>query len=171
MWDQKERPWKGIFTITDPTDRHLFFCSTTVSIGDGRSTAFWEARWLNGISPKEIAPNLYNLARYKRRKVSTEMQSSNRIKNLTGINSQALIQEYILLYLALSTVQLTDHSDEIKWNWTMSGKYIVSSTYECQFQGSIGTFPATHIWKAMAEPKCNFFAWLAMHAKSLQQVI
>jgi hypothetical protein len=59
MWDQKERPWKGIFIITDLTDRQLLFCSTTVTIGDGKCTLFWEARWLNGTSPKEITPNLY----------------------------------------------------------------------------------------------------------------
>jgi hypothetical protein len=58
MWDQKERPWKGIFIITDLTDRQLLFCSTTVTIGDGKCTLFWEARWLNGTSPKEITPSL-----------------------------------------------------------------------------------------------------------------
>jgi hypothetical protein len=107
------------------------------------------------------------MARHKRRKVSTKMQNSKWIKSIIGINSQALIQEYILLYLALSTVQLTDHPDEIKWNWTMSGKYTIASAYECQFQGSFGTFLATHIWQAMTEPKCNFFVWLAMHDKIL----
>jgi hypothetical protein len=49
----------------------------------------------------------------------------------------------------------------------MSGKYTVTSAYECQFQGSIGTFPATNIWKALSEPKCKFFAWLVMHDKIL----
>jgi hypothetical protein len=32
-----------------------------VSIGDGKVTPFWEARWLMGASPKELAPNLYLL--------------------------------------------------------------------------------------------------------------
>jgi hypothetical protein len=69
---------------------------------------------------------LHIWARFKRRIVSTEMQNNNWFNSISGINTQELIQEYILLFLALSTVQLTDHPDEIKWNWTMSGKYTVA---------------------------------------------
>jgi hypothetical protein len=29
------------------------------------------------------------------------------------------------------------------------------------------SFPAEDIWKAKAEPKCKFFAWLVMHDKAL----
>jgi hypothetical protein len=29
------------------------------------------------------------------------------------------------------------------------------------------SFPAREIWKAKAEPKCRFFAWLVMHDKAL----
>jgi hypothetical protein len=36
-----------------------FFCSTTVTIGDGRNTPFWESRWLDGIAPKDLAPELF----------------------------------------------------------------------------------------------------------------
>jgi hypothetical protein len=43
------------------------------------------------------------------------------------------------------------------------GKYSVSSTYDCQFIGSIIQFPATSIWQAASKPKCRFFAWLVMH--------
>jgi hypothetical protein len=44
-----------------------FFSSTHVQIGDGRNTLFWEARWLNGSSPKDLAPGLYNQARFKKK--------------------------------------------------------------------------------------------------------
>jgi hypothetical protein len=43
-WDRRERPWKQLLKITDKTD-----------IG----SCFWEARWLNGMSPKELALNLF----------------------------------------------------------------------------------------------------------------
>jgi hypothetical protein len=103
--------------------------------------SFWEAIWLSGTSAKEIAPNPYNLTRCKRRSVHTEMQQSNWIKNLRGINSPTLLQEYILLYMALSTMQLTTQPDEIIQRWTPNGKYSIASVYECQFQGAIGVFP------------------------------
>ena len=38
----------------------MFFVSTTVQIGDGLTTLFWEDRWLQGHSVAEIAPCLYN---------------------------------------------------------------------------------------------------------------
>jgi hypothetical protein len=43
----------------------------------------------------------------------------------------------------------------------------VASAYNCQFNGAISTFPALSIWKARAEPKGKFFAWLALHGKTL----
>jgi hypothetical protein len=126
-----------------------------VSIGDGKSP-FWEARWFNGTPPKEIAPNMYNMARCKR-SVDTELQQAKWIKNLRSITSRTLLQEYILLYMALSIVQLTNQPDGIIWRWTPDGKYSVASAYECQFQGTTGVFPATSICQAMTEPKCKFF--------------
>jgi hypothetical protein len=68
------------------------------------------------------------------------MHNFNWIRSLTGIDSSSLLQEYTLLYLALSAVQLTDQADEIIWNWIKDGKYTIASAYECHFQGSFGAF-------------------------------
>jgi hypothetical protein len=62
-WDKNGKPWRQLLKITDQADRDLFFSSTVVSIGDGKVTPFWEARWLMGASPKELAPNLYLLGK------------------------------------------------------------------------------------------------------------
>jgi hypothetical protein len=77
------------------------------------------------------------------------------------------MEEYILLFLVLSTVQLSDQEDVIYWKWTADGKYTIASAYEIQFQGSYGQFLATDIWQAMSEPKCKFFIWLTMHDRIL----
>jgi hypothetical protein len=61
-------------------DRQLFFCSTIISIGDGRNTPFGEARWLDGLAPKDLAPDLYQVARFKRRTMHTEMQNDSWIR-------------------------------------------------------------------------------------------
>jgi hypothetical protein len=59
------------------TDMALFFSSTIINIGNGKNNHFWEARWVQGTSPKEMAPNLFKQARFKRRSVSYEMQNLN----------------------------------------------------------------------------------------------
>lgn len=64
-WDQCDRPWKQLLKYRDKTDRDLFFASTFFTIGNGKDTPFWEAKWLNGVAPKTLAPNLYKKARFK----------------------------------------------------------------------------------------------------------
>jgi hypothetical protein len=125
-----------------------------IAIGDGHNTPFWETRWLNGSSPKELAPNLFQAARYKGRSVFTELQNQNWIRNLAGINSSALLEEFTLLYMALADVQLSEHKDQILWKWTPDGKYSAASAYECQFWGSTMALAAP-LWKAHAEPNVN----------------
>jgi hypothetical protein len=107
-WDQKERPRKHLLKVADSTDIHLFFCSTEINIGNGKDTPFWEARWLNGLSPKELAPNLFQVARMKNKIVHKELQNLNCIRNLRDINSSALLEEFMLLFMALSDVELSD---------------------------------------------------------------
>jgi hypothetical protein len=70
-WDTKERSWKHLLKIRDPIDRQLFFASTEIQVGDGKGTPFWEARWLHGAAPKDLAPNLYKIARFKSRLICT----------------------------------------------------------------------------------------------------
>jgi hypothetical protein len=59
------------------------------------------------------------------------MQNHNWIRNIQEISNSLLLEEYVTLYMMLSTVNLTSDHDEITWRWTPNGKYSVSSTYEC----------------------------------------
>jgi hypothetical protein len=77
------------------------------------------------------------------------------------------MEEFTLLFMALSSVTLTEQSNSITWRWTGDGKFSVSSAYDCQFQGSIINFLAAHIWKAKTEPKSKFFTELVLHDKVL----
>jgi hypothetical protein len=45
--------------VVDPINRQLFFSSTWIQVGNGKTTPFWEAKWLFGAAPKELAPNLF----------------------------------------------------------------------------------------------------------------
>jgi hypothetical protein len=152
--------------VQDPVDRALFFSSTYIQVGNGKNTSFWETRWLNGAAPKEIVPDLYSLTRFKFWNVHSKLQDHRWIKSLGEINLARLLEEYVILYLAISTVTLNDHNDAICWKWTSNGKYSVSSAYNYQFKGDFTYFLATSIWKASAEPKCKFFGWLLMHNKA-----
>jgi hypothetical protein len=49
----------------------------------------------------------------------------------------------------------------------VDGEYTTKSTYCIQFQRTFSKLKIMPIWKAKAEPKCNFFAWTLMHKKIL----
>jgi hypothetical protein len=86
-----------------------------ITIGDGKSTPFWEACWLNGVAPKELAPNLYDQTRFKHRSVRKEMQNCNWVKNITHINFETLMDEFILLFATLNGIHLCEDKDTIHW--------------------------------------------------------
>jgi hypothetical protein len=100
-WDITDRPWKHVLKHRERVDRALFFASTVIEIGDGQNTPFWESCWLSGVSPKELAPNLHRQARFKHITVHKEMQHFNWIRNIRSIDSEDLLDEFILLFNAL----------------------------------------------------------------------
>jgi hypothetical protein len=109
----QEKQWKNLFQITDTTDRSLFFSSTIIHIGNGKDNPFWEARWVHGAAPKDLAPGLYQTARYKKRSVFDELKKFSWIKNLQEILDLDLLDGYVQLYMALTTIQLSDNKDQI----------------------------------------------------------
>lgn len=62
-------------------------------------------------------------------------------------------------------MSITTELDKITWKWTANGQYTVRSAYDMQFARSTSTALGAVIWKAQAEPKCIFLAWLLMHGK------
>jgi hypothetical protein len=75
------------------------------------------------------------------------------------------MEEFTLLFMALDSVVLSDQDDGISWRWTPNATYSVSSAYEVQFRGTYARFPASRVWKCIAEPKVKFFLWLILHDK------
>jgi hypothetical protein len=70
-----------------------------------------------------------------KRDVLTELRNHSRIKNVQNIQNSELLEEFILIYMALCTIQLTQQRDAIKWKWASNGQFTVSPAYDCQFQG------------------------------------
>jgi hypothetical protein len=77
QWDHKEKPWFSLLKVADPVDRQIFFSSTFIQIGNGKASPFRESRWLFGSAPKELAPSLFEVARFKKRSIQTEMRNNN----------------------------------------------------------------------------------------------
>jgi hypothetical protein len=66
------------------------------------------------------------------------------------------MEEFTLLFMALSSLQLNGQKYTIIWKWSVDGKYFVASAYECQWWGALVLFSAMPVWKATTEPKCMF---------------
>jgi len=74
---------------------------------------------------------------------------------------------FISLWDLVQNVQLTNEQDAIRWKWTAHGEYTTKSAYNIQFTGSLSPFGSSSIWKAEAEGKHKFFAWLLVQSKLL----
>jgi len=74
---------------------------------------------------------------------------------------------FVELWDHVQSIQLSDHRDQISWIWTTNGEYNAKSAYLAQFNGTYSTFTGEHIWKAEAEGKHKFFAWLLVQSKLL----
>lgn len=46
-------------------------------------------------------------------------------------------------------------------------QYTTSSSYKIQFANNFSKIKICPIWKAIAEPKCRFFAWTLLHKRML----
>jgi hypothetical protein len=138
-----------------------------VQIGDGKVTPFWEAKWLHRAAPLDLAPNLFKTTIYKNITVHCELRNNNWIRSLQNINTPAQLDEFVLLFLAISSVNLSNSRDEITWKWTPNGEFSVASAYDCQFHGSMTLFLAAQVWQAKTQPKCKFFAWMILHNRAL----
>jgi hypothetical protein len=68
----------------------------------GNPPIFWEARWLSGHSPKDLAPSFFQIAKFKKRSIAAELHNDNWIRNLQQISTPAHLEEFTLLFMALS---------------------------------------------------------------------
>jgi len=166
-WNDADRPWVGGNIPVTETDRQVFRASTTVTVGNGRTAKFWEATWLNGQAPRDIAPRLYKLAWRKHLTVQEQMENMKWTRGLWRMTSEEEMIEFVVLWDLVESVELTPEDDKIIWKWTSHGDYTAKSAYEIQFRGSFCSFRPTAIWRAHAEEKHRFFAWLLVQEKLL----
>jgi hypothetical protein len=145
-------------------ERALFFASTTMALGDGRTALFWEDRWLGGRSISDIAPHLYACIPKRRRRIRTIADGllshswAHDIHDTIGIPE---IGEYLLLWRQLEPVELSNQADTLTWKWNDSGTYSAKSCYNAMFQGSTLCSAWKLTWRTWAPQRVKFFHWLA----------
>ena len=166
-WTEPDRPWHGMALPCDKKDMALFRASTEIVLGDGATCSFWHDRWLPGGALRLQFPDLFRIATRKCRTVQKELFNRNWIRSLAHITSAEQMAQFVLLWNILQEIALQPTPDTITWRWTASGVYSAASAYRCQFVGSCAPFSSDKLWKAKAEPKCRYFAWLVLHGKIL----
>jgi hypothetical protein len=66
-WNSSDRPWVGMENPCNKDDMELFYGLTSITIGNGNKASFWVDYWVDGISPKVLAPSIYAISRQKLR--------------------------------------------------------------------------------------------------------
>ncbi|KAK1604703.1 hypothetical protein QYE76_028376 [Lolium multiflorum] len=141
----------------------IFYAATTIAIGNGCKTSFWDAPRLEGRKPKDIAPLIFASSKRKSWKVNKALESNAWVRKITLDESFTTdhLSQFVELWVELQGVHLNEEdADDISWKLTANGQYSAKSAYELHFLGS--TFSSLHktVWKAWAPPKVKFFAWL-----------
>lgn len=167
-WKQDDRPWAGLDTPCDDTDRYLFHASTTITVGRWEKTSFWYANWIHGQAPKDIAPTLFGKTKRKKITVKRATAANKWVSHISPVRTMGELHEYISLWGEVRSVE-RDHNieDDIRWRWTTDGQYTTQSAYHTQFTGRLKKPVFAPIWKARAEPKCRIFAWILPQHKIL----
>jgi hypothetical protein len=159
------RAWHGLELQFSDQEQALFFASTTMILGNGRDAKFWDDRWIEGRSVREIAPSLFKCIPKRRRKsrtVADGLQGNTWASDIHGNLGIQEIGEYLLLWRRIEGTMLSGEPDRLNWKWTASGVYSAKSAYMATFHGSTVCPAANFIWRTWAPQKVKFFLWLAL---------
>jgi hypothetical protein len=67
-----------------------------VSVGNSCKVEFWESAWLDGRSPRDIAPGLYRLAWRKHQSIKEDMHNDNWTRDIWRMSSVEEMAELIV---------------------------------------------------------------------------
>jgi hypothetical protein len=99
------------------TEDALFRACTAITVGIGQGTKFWLDWWINGQSPKDLAPALYRLTRRKNISVAQGCHARKWLTELQQINTGEEINQLVLLWSLINQVQLSEQPDGICWRF------------------------------------------------------
>lgn len=162
----KSRPWAEFQILVPAEALELVRAAAGTTIGNGRSTLFWEDRWMNGSRIQELAPTVYGTIpnRIRRAKlVSDALQNDNWVGDIGPDLSLQALQEFLRLWPQVTDFQLTEGAEDVvRWTWEKDGNFSARSAYAARFMGLEVSPTAAFTWKSRAPLQCRFFAWLAL---------
>jgi hypothetical protein len=167
-WKDDGRPWSRLDIPSDKANKVLFNALTFVTVGKGNKAQFWHSSWINGSSPLNIAPSLYQKSKRKNITVFKALHNNTWITHIYPLQSSVEVHEYVNLWERIHSIDRNEEmDDQITWCWTTNGEYSTKSAYHIQFMRRFKKLAITPIWKATAEPKCKSFAWILLQQKIL----
>jgi hypothetical protein len=165
-WNDETKPWAGLGTPCTPQDKELFAVATRVTIGNGKKVQFWEAPWLDGRRPKDIAPLIFKDSKRRKCTVSKAMENNSWVSQINmqdGLSVEHIVK-FANLWELVSNLQMDPTTpDTISWKLTTSGCYSSKSAYTMQFLGHPNYSMPSLVWRPCPPPpKCKLFAWLTI---------
>jgi len=169
LWQNQanpDKPWHGLPFPSDTTTKSLFIASTRIIIGNGASTSFWHAHWLDAIPLKTRFPSLFKHSKGSRLCVRDAIENGQWIQCIKPNPTVQVLTDYLHLANQLTQLHLNPTvADTIRWKWTANGVYSARSAYQFQFLTSTLSNFNQLIWNTKIPPKIQFFAWLAIQGR------
>jgi hypothetical protein len=118
IWSRKmeDKPWSMLPGKPEAIVQHVFYYSTTVTVGDGAKTLFWKDRWIKGQSIAELATSLINVVGPRTRSIRTvkeALQHSSWVRDIKGSLTVQVILDYLLIWDLMEEVTLTEVSNKV----------------------------------------------------------
>jgi hypothetical protein len=90
----------------------------------GEKARFWHDKWLDGMAPISVAPNLFKKACFKKRTVAKELCNNSWISAARHISTRQELIEFVKLWSHLKNVRLDNLSFFIKKNTLFVSKFL-----------------------------------------------
>jgi hypothetical protein len=168
QWKDPNKIWAGSGNPCTKEDMDIFYTATEISLGNGNKTPFWQAPWLHGRRPIDVAPLIFEISKRKNWVVAKALHGNSWVAKIDLEKNFTIehFNQFLELWTHLSTIHLNELvEDDISWRLASNGQYSAKSAYEVQFLGLIKSLMYDTVWKARAPPKTKFFFCMARHAK------
>jgi hypothetical protein len=92
----------------------LFYSATTITFGNGKKTPFWQAPWLDGRKPIDIAPLIFEASKRKNWKVAQALHENSWVRkiDLGGTFTMKHLVQLIDLWTLTSSIHLDPEVDD-----------------------------------------------------------
>jgi hypothetical protein len=119
QWKDPNKIWAGSGNPCTKEDMDIFYTAIKISLGNGNKTPFWQAPWLHGRRPIDVAPLIFEISKRKNWVVSKALHDNSWVEKIDLEKSFTIhhFNQFLELWMLLSTVQLNELvDDDITWS-------------------------------------------------------